>query len=150
MTTEEGIVIRTDADTAWIKTTRTGGCNDCSARGSCHTLGGGKEMEVSALNTAGAHIGDRVLIGFDTGSLLKVQFLLYILPILALMAGAAVGNGIAPYLSLNSTALSIVIGFASLALSLLFIRVKGNRLARKSEYRPKVLRVLPTPNGPAC
>lgn len=142
MNTEEGVVIRTDAKNAWIKTTKTSACKSCSSRGACNTLGGGREMEVEALNTAGARIGDRVVIGFATGPLLKVSFLLYIFPILALIVGAAVGQTAAPYLSLNPSATSIVFGFFLVFLSLVFVRKKGNRLAAREEYRPKVIRIL--------
>ncbi len=142
MNTEEGVVIRIDAKNAWIKTVKTGACKSCSARGACHTMGGGKEMEVEALNTAGARIGDRVVIGFETAPLLKVSFLLYIFPILALIVGAAVGHAAAPYLALDPSATSIVLGFLLVFLSFLIIRKKGNRLAAREEYHPKVIRIL--------
>jgi len=149
MNTEEGIVIRIDSQNAWVKTVKTGACESCSARGACNTMGGGKEMEVEALNTAGARMGDRVVIGFDTGSLLKATFLIYIFPILALIVGAAVGQEAAPYLSLNPSATSIVFGFFLVFLSFLFIRVKGNRLATQEQYRPKVIRILAADQTPA-
>lgn len=142
MNTEEGIVIRIESKTAWIKTVKTGACESCSARGACHSMGGGKEMEVEALNTVGARLGDRVVIGFETGPLLKASFLLYIFPILALIVGAAVGQAAAPYLSLNPSATSIVFGFFLVFLSFLYIRIKGNRLAAKEQYHPKVVRIL--------
>ncbi len=150
MNTEEGVVIRTDSKNAWIKTVKTNACKSCSARGACHTMGGGKEMEVEALNTAGARIGDRVVIGFETAPLLKVSFLLYVLPILALMAGAAVGQAAAPYLSLDPTATSIIFGFFLVFLSFLFVRKKGHRLAAQEQYHPKVIRILVENQLPAA
>ncbi|MBW1695331.1 MAG: SoxR reducing system RseC family protein [Deltaproteobacteria bacterium] len=143
LTTEEGVVLRKDTNTAWIKTTKTGACKDCTARGSCHTLGGGKEMEVEAINLAGARIGDRVIIGFETGSLLKASFLLYILPVLGLVGGALLGNEVGPAIGLNPEAASAVSGFLFLFLAFLFVRQKGSRLAQKDQYRPKVIRILP-------
>ena len=99
MTKEEGVVIKTDTATAWIKTIKTSACASCSAKSSCHTMGGGKEMEVEAINTAGARIGDRVVIGFETASLLKASFLLYVFPILGLILGAFIGQTAAPLLN---------------------------------------------------
>jgi sigma-E factor negative regulatory protein RseC len=142
LTTEEGVVIKSNATTAWIKTTKTGGCKGCSARGSCHTLGGGKEMEVEAINVAGAGAGDHVVIGFETGSLLKASFLLYIFPILGLVGGAVVGNEIAPVVGLNSEAASLTAGFLFLILAFLFVRQKGTQLAKNNQYRPKVIRIV--------
>ena len=35
---------------------------------------GGKEMEVEAINTADARVGDRIVLNIKTGSLLKRRF----------------------------------------------------------------------------
>lgn len=148
MNTEQGIVIRIDADskTAWIRTTKTGACESCSAKSSCHTLGGGKEMEVEAINEAGARIGEQVVIGFETASLLKVSFLLYVFPILGLIAGAVVGDYIAPYFSMNHSLSALLVGGFAFFLCYLFIRKKGSELAKDRSYRPKVIRILPVPH----
>jgi len=145
MNTEQGIVIKVDTKTAWIKTTKTGACESCSAKSSCHTLGGGKEMEVEAINEAGAQIGDQVVIGFETASLLKVSFLIYIFPILGLIAGAIVGDAVAPYFSMNKSLSALLIGGFVFFLCYLFIRKKGNELAKDRSYHPKVIRILPAP-----
>ena len=120
MTREEGVVIKTDAKTAWIKTVKTDACASCSAKSSCHTLGGGKEVEVEAINTAGARIGDRVVIGFETAPLLKATFLLYVFPILGLLLGAFIGQTAAPLFSLNPSAASIIVGFLFLFLAYVY------------------------------
>ena len=145
MNTEQGIVIKVDTKTAWIKTTKTGACESCSAKSSCHTLGGGKEMEVEAINEAGAQIGDQVVIGFETASLMKVSFLIYIFPILGLIAGAIVGEAVAPYFSMNKSLSALLIGGFVFFLCYLFVRKKGNELAKDRSYHPKVIRILPTP-----
>jgi sigma-E factor negative regulatory protein RseC len=150
MNTEEGVVIRTDAENAWIKTVKTSACKSCSSRGACQTMGGGREMEVEAMNTADAQIGDRVVIGFETGPLLKVSFLIYIFPILALLTGAVIGQKCAPYLSLDPSASSMVFGFFLVFLSVLFIRRKGKQLAAEDRYHPKVIRILPSDRLPTA
>ena len=76
MATEKGIVLRTDSEAAWVKTVRSSACEGCTAKGSCHSMGGGNEMEVKALNTAGARAGDRIVLSFETASLLKATFLI--------------------------------------------------------------------------
>ena len=92
MATEQGIVIKTDSSAAWVKTIKTGACEGCSARGSCHSLGHSDQMEVKAINQAGAKVGDRIVLLFETSSLLKATFLLYVFPILLLIIGAAIGQ----------------------------------------------------------
>ena len=150
LTREEGVVIKTDAQTAWIKTTKTGACSECSAKGSCHTLGGGKEMEVQAINIAGAVIGDRVVIGFETSSLLKASFLIYIFPVLGLIVGAAIGQEMAPMTGLNASAASPLAGLLFFFLTFLIIRRKGNQLAKQNQYRPKVIRIVDPAGDGSC
>jgi len=90
---------------AWVKTIKTGDCAGCTARGSCHSLGNNADMEVKAINEAGAIAGDRIVLLFETSSLLKATFLLYVFPILLLIIGAAIGQGIAPHIDFNPSGL---------------------------------------------
>jgi sigma-E factor negative regulatory protein RseC len=100
------------------------------------------EMEVNAINEAGARVGDRIVLSFDTSSLLKATFLLYVFPILLLIIGAGIGQGTAPYFNFNPSAFSAIIGFSFFFAAVLVIKIKANKLARKNEYRPKIIKVL--------
>lgn len=143
MATEEGIVIKIESTTtAWVKTSKTDACKACSARSSCHSIGGGKEMEVEAINHAGAQVGQKVVLSFDTSPLLKATFLLYVFPILTMIAGAFVGQQLAPNFNFDPSLLSAIFGFLFFGLTILFVRSKGNKLAKQDEYRPKIIRIL--------
>ncbi|MFC1812030.1 SoxR reducing system RseC family protein [Thermodesulfobacteriota bacterium] len=142
MPTEEGVVTKLDFTTAWVTTTKTGACESCAAKSSCTAMGGGKEMEVQAINIAGAKVGQKVVISFDTSPLLKATFLLYMFPIILLLIGALIGDKMAPYLNFDASALSAITGGLIFGLALLFVISKGNKLAKKDEYRPKVVRIL--------
>ncbi len=142
MATEHGIVIRTDSRGAWVKTIKSGACEGCSARGSCHSLSDRGEMEVNAINEADAKVGDRIVLSFETASLLKATFLLYVFPILLLIIGAAIGQETAPYFNFNPSGFSAIIGFLFFFAAVLVIKVKANKLAQKNEYRPKVIKIL--------
>lgn len=143
MATEKGIVIKTGVETALVKTTRSSSCESCASRKSCHATGNGKEMEVEVLNDAGAKEGDRVVLSFDTSALLKASFLLYVFPILVMILGAVLGQYMAPYLNLDPGGTSAVTAFLLFFISFGFIRYRGNRMAGKREYRPKITRILP-------
>jgi len=142
MATEQGIVIKTDSRTAWVKTIKSASCAGCSAKGSCHSKGAGEEMEVNAINEAGARKGDRIVLSFETSSLLKATFLLYVFPILLLIIGAAIGQEMAPKFDFNPSGFSAIIGFIFFFAALLIIKTAANRLARKNEYRPKIIKIL--------
>jgi sigma-E factor negative regulatory protein RseC len=142
MANEEGIVIKTDSTTAWVKTTKTHACEACAARASCNVMGGGKEMEVQAINHAGAKVGEKVVISFETSPLLKATFMLYVLPILFLMAGAFIGNKMAPFFNFDASLLSVITGFLFFGLIVMFVKSKGNKMAKKDEYRPKIIKII--------
>lgn len=143
MATEEGIVTKIPAPgKVLVSTVRSGACEACTARGMCHSVGGGGEAEVIANNSANAGVGDRVLISFQTGSLLKAMFLLYIFPVLCLLVGAVIGNNYAYLLQMDSSAFSAIIGFLFFGGAVVFVRTRGNQMAKKDEYQPKIIRIL--------
>jgi sigma-E factor negative regulatory protein RseC len=143
MATEEGIVTKIPAPgKVLVSTVRSGACSSCTARGMCHTVGGGGEAEVVANNAANARVGDRVVISFQTGSLLKAMFLLYLFPILCLLAGAVIGNNYADTLHFDSSVFSAIIGFLFFGVAVVFVINKGNQMATKDEYQPKIIRIL--------
>ncbi len=142
MATEKGIVTKVGSTTAWVTTTKTGACGSCAARSSCTVLGGGKEMEVEAINVAGAKVGQNVVLSFATSPLLKATFLLYVLPILFLLAGALIGEKIAPIFNFDESTLSIITGLLFFGLAIVFVKLKGNKLAKKDAYRPKIIKII--------
>jgi len=139
--TEQGVVVRIDAAGAWVKTVRSEACDSCNSKGACHTMGGGKEMEVAVLNPIGARVGDRVVIKLGTSPFLKATFLVYMFPVLLLVVGAAAGEWISRSAGLGSPLPSALLGFGSLAAGLVFMRIIARRLAEKAEYRPRITRV---------
>ncbi|MFP4039491.1 MAG: SoxR reducing system RseC family protein [Desulfosudaceae bacterium] len=141
MATEEGLVLRASETTAWIKTTRSTACEHCHSKDSCKTLGGANDMQVEAANPVGAKEGDQVVIDFNTGSLLKGTFLIYIFPILCLLAGAAIGVKISEATGQDRSLVSAICGFGALVLSMFFVRFQGNRLSRKDAYKPRIIRI---------
>lgn len=145
MATEEGIVTKTESTTAWVTTTKTAACESCAAKTSCSALGGATEMEVKVINTAGAKIGERVVISFETSPLLKATFLLYVIPVLFLLVGAFVGEKMSLYFHASASILSAVAGFLFFGLAILFVIFKGNRLAKRDEYCPKIIRIIKQP-----
>jgi sigma-E factor negative regulatory protein RseC len=143
LATEQGVVLRTDSESAWVKTARSSACEGCTARESCHTTGGGQDMEVEAINLVGASVGDRIVLSFETASLLKATFLIYLFPIIVLIAGAAIGQALAPFIGMSPSAASVFLGFAFFFIALFVIKIRANRMAKKNAYRPKITKILP-------
>lgn len=142
MATEEGVVIKIESDLARVLTTQSSACKSCSSKHSCSSTEAGKDMEVDAINMAGARVGDRIVLHFETASLLKATFLLYIFPILCMLFGASVGHWFSLKHGLNDSAVSAVAGFLCLILSFALVRTKANKMAQNERYRPKIIKVL--------
>jgi len=142
MATEEGIVIKLEGDTASVRATKTEACEGCSAQSSCHAMGGGKEMEINAINDVAAQVGDRVLLSFDTPSLLKATFLLYIVPVIALILGAGVGQTLSKPLDLDPSVGSCLLAFSFFAIAAVFVKSKGNAMGERGDFQPRITRIL--------
>ena len=142
MATEQGVVLRTDSEAAWVKTTRSSACQGCTARKSCHTLGNNQDMEVKALNVVGAREGDRIVLSFETRSLLKATFLIYVFPIIFLVVGALFGQLLAARVLINPSALSVLMGFAFFFVALFIMKVRANKMAARNAYQPKITKIL--------
>ncbi|MDO9567087.1 MAG: SoxR reducing system RseC family protein [Candidatus Desulfaltia sp.] len=144
MATEEGVVIRVGgSSTAWVKCTKSAACESCSGKGLCNTMGGSDDnVEVEAINAVGAKVNDRVTISFETSSLLKASFLVYIIPVLFLILGVIIGNKIALIFHYDQSISAILVGFLFLFAAFFFVKIKGNKMSKKDQYRPKIIRIL--------
>lgn len=145
MATEEGIVLKawqSPAPKALVKTTRSSACESCSHGDSCSAAENKNEMEVLAVNTAHAEAGDRILLNIKTGPLLKATFLLYVFPILCMIAGAVIGQKIAISKGWDPSGLSALIAFAAFGIAFVVIKIRGAGMSKKSEYKPEIIRIL--------
>ena len=141
MATEEGIVTAVgDNGCATVKTVASTACEACAAKSSCH--GSGQEREVEVLNPVGAGCGDRIVLHLADGVFLKATFLLYIVPIIGLMAGAALGHIAAPTVGLDPSLAAAAAAFGGFAIAVAFVRYQGNRMGRENRYRPAIIRIV--------
>lgn len=144
MASEEGVVLKIGAPgagTAWVKTTRSSACESCSSRHACLGEGSAKEMEVEAINTADAQVGDRIVLNIKTAPLLKATFLLYVFPILAMIAGAVFGQTMAGRQGMDPSGLSALCGFIAFGLAFIVIRITGRRLAQNDDFKPEIIKI---------
>jgi sigma-E factor negative regulatory protein RseC len=139
---EEGVVTALVRDQAVVKTVQQDACHHCSVKGACQAMGGGKERQVTALNQAGAMVGDRVALGIGSGSALSAGFLAYLVPVLALLAGAAAGKSWGPFWGLSDQSAAVVTGLAALAVAWVVVRWLSDRLARRGRFMVKVVAVV--------
>ena len=110
---------------ARVQTRRSGACESCKARGGCSGLGGGRDARVWVTDTLGVGEGDEVLIAVPEGTVVRASLLLYLLPVLALLGGAVLGNRLAPGLGLPADLGAAVLGAGAMAVAFGLARVLG-------------------------
>jgi sigma-E factor negative regulatory protein RseC len=150
MITENGIVTQATPDVALVKTNRAAACEACTAKGSCGTIHQGKEMTVEVPNTLGVEPGDSVLIGMQTKSALLLTFLIYIVPILCLVAGALIGDTLGPLLRINASFAAMVLGFSFFGIAFFILHKKSSAMNQKNQFKPVLIRRTKSVTAPAC
>ena len=140
MTTKEGIVTKVDITNAWVTTKVTKACKGCAALHVCTSFGDGKKIEVKAINTVSAKIGDRVVISLEGLTYLKISFLFYLFPVLSVILGAVIGESFSIFI--DNTASSAIFGFLFFLLAILIIKIIEKRLSKKNKYIPKITKIL--------
>lgn len=142
MITEEGVVTRAANGLAWVKTVKPKACEACGESESCEVLQSKEEINFEVANTLDVEEGDLVLVGLQSGSLFFLTFMLYIFPILFLIAGAFIGNAVAPFLKTDGTLSSMVTAGSFFALSLILLKRMNDTVAGKWKYKPFLVKFL--------
>ena len=142
MNEEMGTVRAVKGETALVVTDRQSMCGQCVAKSYCHMLGGGKEMIAEAINPIGARPGDTVTIGIPSGTVTKASFVVYMIPAIGLVGGAALGyvTGTSSGLDYNITTLAGCL--VGLGISLIVVRLLSNILGKRPSYRPEIIKIV--------
>jgi sigma-E factor negative regulatory protein RseC len=142
MSTEEGTITKIAGDKAWVRTRRSSMCQGCKSQGVCHSLGGTENMETEAINTADAKEGDRVLLEISAGSLLKISFIFYMIPVIFLIAGSIVGLKIGETYFSEPPLVSLLFGVLACAAAFIIVRLISKRLGKNKNYIPEVVKII--------
>lgn len=123
---EDGTVIRLEGDNAIVFIKGEESCKGCGAARMGLCKGAMSTLTLTVRNTAGAHVGDTVKVGFEQGVQRKGYLLVYIFPLFALIAGAFGGYIIGEYLGISQ--FDVIMAFIALALSLFYAFKRLKRL----------------------
>ena len=151
MIEENGLIVATEVDDAWVETSRRSSCGSCEAKG-CGTgalsqVLGRKSQRLRVKNTIGAETGEQVVLGISESALIKGSLAVYLVPLLALLAGGLFGEVMAVQLSLSAEGTSIFFALISLALSLLWLRRFNRRVADDERFNAVILRRADSPGA---
>lgn len=144
MIEETGIVVELKGKhTALVMCTKSSLCENCASNGNC-TLGEDDRTRlIEAGNPLGAVVGDRVRITTSTRSFLTSSFLLYIVPLIALVLGAVAGKLVGENMAtgLDPNVLSAIFGVFFMVGSFVILRV-GSQALNNEDYLPNISEIL--------
>ncbi|WIV10771.1 SoxR reducing system RseC family protein [Proteiniborus sp. MB09-C3] len=136
-----GFVITTNEDMAKVVVGRTSACGEnCASCGSsCNTPGVSLEIR----NTLGAKPGDYVELKSHTSQIIKFAAIVYLVPLLAMIAGIAGGINIfksAGYAGYETY--GFLVGLVFLGLSYIVLRIIDKKIKRKDKVIIEMTRIL--------
>ncbi len=139
---EVGVVVEVKGTAAVVRITETGGCGSCASAGVCKAGSDGRLLE--AENAAGAKAGDKVAVEISGSSFIKASFVVYMVPVIMLFAGAYFGGEYGPsiYGGITVDAWQALGGVTFLALSVAALRLYDRAVKRGGRARAAVTRVL--------
>ncbi|GAB6908328.1 putative Positive regulator of sigma E, RseC/MucC [Desulfosarcina cetonica] len=140
-----GIVIETQDDGhAVVMAEKEQGCGSCMALAQCHAGSAGHTQKTAAINQAGASVGDRVTLTVASGALLSRMAVLYLVPVMGMLAGAFLGTyassaGGSDGRSIAFSLLGFLFGFA---ISVVISRIWSSR----QPIQAVITRIIPPGN----
>jgi len=141
MATELGYVVKIKGKNAIVRTRRMEACEGCSEHDVCHGTGNIKENEFEAKNPINAALGDTVILEFNSFKLVKLSFLLYVFPVIALIAGAFIGERFAPQLCMDKSLCSVIGAFALFGAAMGLIMLLERRARKTDTYKPVIVKI---------
>ncbi len=140
--TEEGVIKEIMGNKARILVQRSSSCGSCEHKSSCLTISSNKDVEIEAVNTVGGKIGDRVQVSMETASFLKITTLVYLFPVINLLAGSIAGLKLGQHYSYNPELCSLLSGAALFILTFLIIKKVAGRMGKEKKYMPEITKLL--------
>ena len=128
---------------AVVMCTKSSLCENCATNGNCALGDDDNTRLIEVHNLLGAEVGEQVRIATTTKSFLQSSFLLYIVPLIALVIGAIVGLLVGEKFSigLDPNLLSAIFGVFFMISSFVILRV-GSSVLNKESYMPKIIEIL--------
>lgn len=124
---ESGQVIEIKENLVVVRLERQDACAKCKA---CVAGLESKDMFIEAENLCEASVGDWVNISLEQSNFLKAVFIVYTIPLIALILGLLIG-----YLIFRTEIGSIIVGFSFITLAFLTIKLNEKRF-NNGKYRP--------------
>ncbi len=147
MLTETGTVMAVEADAVWVETVRKTTCGSCSLQQGCghglmNRLMPGRQPLVralaGALQPADCSVGDEVTISIPESVIVRGSAVVYLLPLVCMLAFAALGASLLPLAADGGAALGALGGFS---LGVLLVRYHARRHRDDRSLHPTLVSI---------
>lgn len=140
MTVSQGSVIVIKGGRATIKLSDGGGCGNCPSRDKCKDTGH-MQMEVPVPPHMMLNVNDRVLLAFSDTPAAVAALVVYLLPIVCLIAGAIIGDRLDDLYGTTSPVYTLLLAVVCFAAPLLAFRLFRRRIKGCNLHHPQLLEV---------
>lgn len=149
MLVETGRVVAVDQQGLWVETIRQSTCGSCAAQKGCghgviNRLADGRSGIVrvlpGAVDVGHCSVDDQVRISIPEEVILRGSMVVYMVPLMAMLAGAATASSLWPASADLAAALGAVAG---LGLGFALVRWHAWQHRDDSDLQPTLLEVLP-------
>ncbi|MBI4998238.1 MAG: SoxR reducing system RseC family protein [Rhodocyclales bacterium] len=136
-------VVKIDGGIVWAVPEAGSACAGCVSAARCGSGGTAGAHAIPTLTMPSASVGDRIVVGLESGALTEAALTAYAIPLTTLLlAAGAVGAWS------HSDELAAAAGAAGLLLGMLIARLHGLRPSVRTRLTPRILR--PLEPAPRC
>ena len=139
MIVETGRVAKIKHGKAIIEIEKGTACAECHVGCACDL--GKSVMVVEATDPIGVHTDQWVELSIPVNSALRASFVVYMVPLFALIAGTLLGEYFGKTLGVENT-FEILGGFGCLGLSLIFVIYYNNLFKKHRKNQPIITKVI--------
>ena len=140
MIKEQGIIQEIKRRKAIVRIQQTSACAHCRSKDSCDVSK--RDMLVEVSNDLQAKEGDYVEISVPEGTVLKLSFLVYIIPVIALLIGAFAGAAVAQPLHIDSALASVLGSGLFMGVSFIVLKRLNTNAESSGKYYPRMIRIV--------
>lgn len=150
MIEELAVIVVSDENGIWVEPKRQSVCGQCSVKKGCgtavlETILGKKPTQIEVISDIPVLPGDQVIIGMEEQALVHGTFLVYALPLILMILGAALGQTLGGHVALfnqlfDQEMMSIIFAFLGFTCGYFMARHRINSSLRYNELLPVVLR----------
>lgn len=138
---ERGTVIAVHGDRVDVVLGQTAACAGCHACSSL-SLAGGEMLLAGVVDRVGVSVGDEVEVEIPERLRLQAALAIYVVPLVALFAGYAVGSVAASRSAGDPDTVGALVGFGSATMTLAAVFFSERELARKEGFVPFVRAII--------